>query len=259
MMKATAEAMIAKGGVEAALLAVNGLTAPAEIFEGKSGWARNVAGGMDVDALVAPIERYRILDACIKPYAAVASAQAAIQAAIDIRNAHALILDDIDRISVGLASYALNTPSFDPEKLNPQNKETADHSFHYCVAVGLLDGDCSEAQFTDAKLKSPELRALMRRIELVADEQFTSAWPRAAGGAVRITMKDGSMYERRHASAPGHPDSPLTDEAVERKFIDLSAHAVSERRAREIIEVVRCIETAPDVDGLMRLLVVGVK
>jgi 2-methylcitrate dehydratase len=85
MMKATAEATITKGGVEAALLAAGGLTGPEEIFEGVAGWGNVVAGAVDFAALTAPVgSRYRILDTCLKPYAAVAGAMAPIRAALEL-------------------------------------------------------------------------------------------------------------------------------------------------------------------------------
>jgi 2-methylcitrate dehydratase len=62
MMKASAEATIAKGGVEAALMAMNGLTGPEEIFEGGVGWRHAVAGEVDFAALVRPVDgHYRIM------------------------------------------------------------------------------------------------------------------------------------------------------------------------------------------------------
>jgi 2-methylcitrate dehydratase len=255
MMKATGEATIAKGGVEAALLACNGLTGPAEIFEGRSGWGKGVAGSVDFERLAAPIGGYRILDACIKPYATVASALASVQAAIDIKNAHRPVGADIEEMTVSLASYALNTPSFDPAKLDPQNKETADHSFHYCAAVALLDGDCGEAQFTDERLRSPDVRALMKKIVLKPDDEFTRRFPQAAGGAVELRMSDGRVYQRRCPYPPGHSQNPLDDKAVQAKFRQLSAHQLSAGGADAIIDAVQSFEQVARVGDFMKLLV----
>src|SRR5262249_23743273 len=51
MIKASAEAWVAKGGVESALLATHGLTGPLELIEGKHGWADTVAGEVDFGVL----------------------------------------------------------------------------------------------------------------------------------------------------------------------------------------------------------------
>jgi len=141
-MKATAEATIAKGGVEAALLAAAGLTGPQEIFEGSAGWGKIVARGLDFAALCAPVtERYRMLDTCLKPYAAVAGAIGPIQAAIDLKREHRLTSGAIASVTVKLHAYAAKKAGGDAAKLFPADKETADHSYQYCVAVALLDGE----------------------------------------------------------------------------------------------------------------------
>src|SRR5690606_20054017 len=94
-MKATVEAITAKAGIEAALLAECGITGPETAFEGVSGWGRVVAGSMDVDGLTAPFDpdRYRIMDTCMKPFAAHALSQANIEAAIQLSRDDRLPLD----------------------------------------------------------------------------------------------------------------------------------------------------------------------
>lgn len=259
MMKATAEAMISKAGVEAALLAANGLTGPEEIFEGAAGWSKVVAGGLDTDAdvetLAAPCRgRYRVMEACLKPFAAVAGAMAPIQAAIDLAVEHGIDTNAIEQIIIGLPANAAKKAAGDPKKRVPRDKETADHSFHYCVAVALLDKACGEAQFTDARLNSPAVRALIERTRIEADDALTALWPGSSGGGVTLKMHGGKALKKIHSYPPGHPQNPARDADIERKLFALSDGVISRPRAQGLVEAIWRIDTCENLRSFTPLL-----
>jgi 2-methylcitrate dehydratase len=251
MMKATAEATIAKGGVEAALLAAGGLTGPEEIFEGAAGWASTVAGEVDFSALTAPVgERYRILDTCLKPYAAVAGAMAPIRAAIDLATRERLVIADIDRVVIRLHAHAVKKAS-DPRRNYPRDKETADHSYHYCVAAALLDGACGPAQFTDKRIAAKDIRDLIAKTELESDAELTALWPKSSGGGVVVTLRDGRELSRRHQYPPGHPQNPLSDSEIGDKFLELSNGVMAALNAQRVIDEVAEFEKCENVGTLL--------
>lgn len=255
MIKATAEAWVAKGGVEAALLAGHGVTGPLMLLEGRNGWGETVAGKLDVDALLAPFgERWRLDDTCIKPYPAVATATAPIRAALDLSPACRSRLDDVARIVVQLPAFALGTPSAHAERRYPARRESADHSFYYCVAVALLHGACGEAQFDAQTLHSPVLRALLARVELAEDAEFSALWPHTAGGGVVVHMKDGTRLESRHPYPPGHPRNPLTAAELLAKFDDYAHGLLSGTAVRKVAALVESLDEMPDVGELARAL-----
>ena len=252
MMKATVEASIAKGGVEAALFAAGGLTGPEEIFEGVAGWGKTVAGALDFDALAAPIGgRYRILDACLKPYAAVAGAMAPIRAALDLATRERLPITDVESIVIKLHANAAKKAAGDAAKLFPQDKETADHSFHYCIAVSLLDGACGPAQFTDARIVATDVRELIARIRIESDAELTALWPQSSGGGVIVRMRDGRLLEKTYQFPPGHPRNRLADADIERKFFELSAGLLSAGRAQQVIDEVWKFESCQNPGELV--------
>jgi 2-methylcitrate dehydratase len=257
MMKASAEATIAKGGVEAALLAMNGLTGPEEVFEGHLGWARAVAGEVDFGALTKPMAgHYRIMDACMKPYAAEMMTQAPIQAAIDLVREKNLDVSQIDKVVARFHAYALNKPSWDPKKLDPSDRETADHSFPYCIAVAMLEGDCGPEQFGQDKLFSPVVRDLMKRIELVADPELTALWPNSSGAAIVVTFRSGLRFEKVCKYPPGHPKNRLSDQQVESKFRRLSRGLLTDRQADRVIEGVWHLDECNNLADFMAELTI---
>lgn len=258
MMKATAEAYIARGGVEAALLARHGLTGPEEVFEGAFGWGRCVAGEVDFERLTAPFDRAhpRILDTCMKPYAAEMMTQAPIHAAIEVRRKNAIDPARIERVEVRFHEYALKKPSWDPKKLDPRDRETADHSFQYCVAVSLIDGACGPEQFTTEKLASPDVRRLMAATVLVADPEYSRLWPKSSGAAVRAHIAGGASHEEACPYPPGHPMNRLTDVQVEAKFRRLTGALLSGRQQRTILDAVDHLEDCADISELMALMTI---
>lgn len=257
MMKATAEATVAKGGVEAALLAAAGLTGPDEIFEGPAGWAATIAGGVDFAALTAPVgERYRILDACLKPYAAVAGAMAPVRAALDIARQDKLKAQDIESVTIRLHAVAVKKAS-DPRKTYPRDKETADHSYHYCVAVALLDGACGPAQFTDTRIDGKDIEQVVLKTRLEADPELTALYPKSSGGAVAVRLTDGRELAQTHRYPPGHPENPLTDDELARKFFELADGRLARGAAGRVIESVMRFEKCADITAVLAEMSAG--
>ena len=113
-----------------------------------------------------------------------------------------------------LPAFALGTPSADPGRRFPATRESADHSFYYCVAIALLEGDCGEAQFDIEKLTQPALRQALTCVELVEDPDYSALWPQTGGGAVQVQMRDGTTLESRYDYPPGHPRNPLDRAAL---------------------------------------------
>jgi 2-methylcitrate dehydratase len=254
-MKATADGWMAKAAIEAALLAAAGLTGPEEIFEGKAGWAASVAGQIDYDSLLAPLGDYRFLKVRFKPFAAVGPAMAPIQAAVDLYNGG---IDDqaVDKVTVFIPDAVFENPITSEERRHPVNKEAADHSLFYCVAIALLEGNCGEAQYHHEKLASAKVHALCDKITMAGDPEFTAARGAGlgSGGAVRVQMKDGRVLEKRHNHPPGHPQNPLSDSQIERKFDDLAAVLFSASRRDAIKQAVWNLDKAGQISELMGLL-----
>lgn len=258
MIKASAEAWVAKGAVEAALLAARGVTGPLALIEGRHGWADSVAGEVDLDALLAPIGgEYRLSRVCIKPYPAVATAIASVAAAIGLHARCRDRIGDVARVVVHLPAYALATPSGNPDRRYPATKESADHSFYYCAAVALRDGACDEAQFSPQRLADPALRELLAMTELQPDEALTRAWPKAAGGAVTVHLRNGDVLHERRAAPPGHPDNPLSPIALADKFHRHADPVLSHAGAVRLWEQVATLEDCLDLRDFTPALSAG--
>lgn len=254
-IKATIEAVAAKGGVEAALMAAHGLTGPETIFEGDYGWGRAVAGELDQEGLTAPLSgRYKIMDARIKPFPAFSPAQGLIQATLNIYNEHHPSPEDIAIVEGRFPEQIFKWPTADDQKTMPTNREMADHSPLYLMAVVLSDGACGPKQFSPTRLADPALRSLMLKAKMIPDARMSTFYKKATGAAVTVTLKSGQTYESVCDIPPGHPENRLTNDQLERKFRDYAEPAIGSAAARRIVDAVAHLETAPDSKSFMELL-----
>jgi 2-methylcitrate dehydratase len=232
------------------------MTGPAIIFEGNYGYLKIVAGGADIDALTAPIRQHKILRTYLKYYPVETMTQSPVKAALDLREEHDIDPSEIERVVVGLYSFAFKKPSWDPSKLKPTTRESADHSFNYCVAVALLDGEMTAAQFMDARIKSPDIQDLMGRTELVVDPEVEGTYPHYYPGIVTVYMKDGAVHRKRVDHFPGDPRSPMTREQATHKFRVQAAPYLTPRHSELVVDTVFSLEHLNDVGSLLRMLAI---
>jgi len=255
MIKGTAEAWVAKAGVEAALLASYGVTGPLALMEGTAGWAASVAGKVDFDALCAPLDgRYRLLQTSIKPYPAVATATAPIRAAIELHRAGLPPLDEIARMVVRLPAFALGTPSAQAGRRFPGEIESAQHSFYYCPVIALIEGACGEAQFAPEKLTDARVRDLLAKVELLEDAELTALWPQSAGGAVELHLHGGGVRGHRCPHPPGSPGLALSERELSAKFHDYADTVLTHAGASTLRDAVRDLAACPDLCEFTPLL-----
>jgi len=234
------------------------VTGPLDLMEGAAGWARCVAGSVDIEALCAPIDgRYRLMDTSLKAYPAVATAGAPVRAAIELHRAGLPPLGDIARMIVRLPSFALATPSAHAGRRFPAEIESAQHSFYYCAAIAFLDGACGAAQFAAARLADARVRDLLAKVELAEDGEFTALWPGSAGGAVELHLRDGSVRSHRCPYPPGHPRRPLGDDELAAKFHAYADPVLTPAGARALRDTVRDLPACADLSDFARLLSAG--
>ena len=67
----------------------------------------------------------------------------------------------------------------EPEKWDPQSRETADHSLPFVMATALRDGDVSLASFTREAVRDAALRPVMAKIKITEDPALTALCPGA--------------------------------------------------------------------------------
>src|SRR5262249_47274000 len=154
--------------VFAALLAAEGLSGPAPIFEGDLGFMKLLSGPFELPTLGGKGNPFMITGTYIKFWPAEYHSQSAIDAALQLRNEIG-DLNKVTAIDIHTFDAAVDIIGKDPEKWHPKTRETADHSLPYCTAVALADGAVTDAQFETERFTDPALLALVAKIKIHRD------------------------------------------------------------------------------------------
>ncbi|MGA2993885.1 MmgE/PrpD family protein [Bradyrhizobium sp.] len=249
--KGLADAEAARNAVFAATLARGGLTGPAPIFEGQSGFFKQVSGPGDIDPdkFGGGDVAFLIHRCAIKPYPAVIYTQTAIVAGIDVAK-EVGSLDRIAAIEIATTQRGYQRTGSEPEKWSPKTRETADHSLPYITARAMFDGDVTNDSFASEMFGDPRILAFMQKITVREDPALTA---RVGAAPTRVTaiLADGQRISREVDYAPGFSERPMNRSEVERKF----RGNVGKRWPRERTDAIqRALWAIDERDDLSRLL-----
>jgi 2-methylcitrate dehydratase len=254
MWKGCAFANAARNGVFAALLAAEGMTGPAPIFEGDVGIMKLLTGPFELRELGDGVKSpFMINRTYIKFWPAEYHSQSAIDAALQLRPE---IGDPqkIQAIDIHTFNAAVDIIGKDPEKWRPQTRETADHSLPYCTAVALMDGDVTEAQFAPTRFTNPSLLALVAKIKVHRDTVLNERYPRGIPNRLTVTLSDGRKLVREVEFPRGHAENPMSDAEVEKKFRIMVEPRYGKERADRILATCWKLDKLRETGELIRLL-----
>jgi 2-methylcitrate dehydratase len=236
MWKGCAFANAARNGVFAALLAADGMTGPAPIFEGDVGIMKLLTGPFDVPVLGGKGQPFMISKTYIKFWPAEYHSQSAIDAALQLRP-EVGDMGNVASIDIHTFDAAVDIIGKDPEKWRPKTRETADHSLPYCTAVALADGDVTLAQFEPKRFSDPALLELVAKVQIHRDAALSARYPRGIPNRVTVKLRDGRQLVREVEFPRGHAENPMTDAEVEHKFRTLVVPRYGKDRADRILSV----------------------
>ncbi len=270
MWKACAFSNATRNGVFAALLAQLGMTGPSPIFEGDKGFMKLVSGPFTLPPFAAerghaaPLSegrppQFKILDTYIKWFPVEYHAQTAVEAALALRTElmeaeGTRAMEHVTEVEIGSYEVAVEIIGRDPEKWQPATRETADHSFPYCVARALLDGHMTLQSFGPTRLQDPAVRDLMKKIRVVRQPEFVNRYPGSMPTRITVRTEAGKTYMRQVDMPLGHPGNPMSDRELEAKFSRLTLGRLHRSRVDRLIEFVWTLDRIKDIGTLMPLL-----
>jgi 2-methylcitrate dehydratase len=256
MWKGCAFANAARNGVFAALLAAEGLTGPAPIFEGDLGFMNLVTRQ---PFIVAPMggeegaSDFMMPQTYIKFWPAEYHSQSSIDAALQLRPAVGDI-KHVKSITIHTFEAAYNIIGKYPEQWRPQTRETADHSMAYCTAIALLDGEVTDRQFEHDRFTDPAVLEVVAKVKILLDDALTTRYPRGIPNRVVVAMDDGRSFEKEVEFPRGHSGNPMTDAEVEAKFRTLVEPRYGRERVEKILSACWQLEKLESAGTLTKLL-----
>ena len=239
----------AQNGLLAAFLAEKGYTSSLQGIEAKRGWARVVSVKQDWQAITYGLgEDYEIYRNTYKPFACGLVVHPVIDGCIQLRNEHNLTADVIDRIVLEVDPIVLELTN----KRTPQTGLEGKFSVYYVAALAIVTGRAGEAQFSDDMVRDPVIIALRDRVTATADPSIAKQQAR-----VRIHLRDGRILERFVTEVVGSVKNPMSDAALEAKFIDLTEKVLSGDKTRRLMDLCRAIERLGDAGDVARAATLG--
>jgi len=142
----------------------------------------------------------------------------------------------------------------DPAKYRPQTKGTADHSLPVCLAMALLDGDVTVAQFDKDRWRAKDVIALVEKTSVKPGEALIAKLPKGRGTNIEIVFADGQSLRETVEVPEGDADRPLSRSSLERKFMNFAVPVVGKAAAARVVSLVDGLEELKDVRELTRAL-----
>jgi 2-methylcitrate dehydratase len=213
MWKGCATAAAVRNAVFSALIAREGMTGPAQPFEGRDGLWQLVTGPFR-ELRLPPREPGATL-ASSKRFPTEGYTQPLMPVIPEVR-AWANV-DDIASIQIEM-SHLGALEIAEPVKWDPHNRENADHSMPFTVAVALIDGEISHTSFSPKRfLDDPAVRQLMQKITVVENPKFGIRQSR-----MTVHKKSGGELVKEAVEA-----KPMSREEIHAKFDRVCAGVVS--------------------------------
>ncbi|MBR0657306.1 MmgE/PrpD family protein [Plastoroseomonas arctica] len=233
----------ARHGLQAALFAEAGWEAAPAAIEGRLGWAQATGGAADMAVLLDGLgTRWEIARNTFKPYPAGIVFHAVIEACLGLRETIAGA--DIARVEV--VGDALLIARGDRVVRNARDARV---SIHHCAALGFVRGRAGVPDFEQDAVDDAALAAFRAKVVAVED----AALPRGAS-RVRVWLGDGERFEARVDEPEGSEARPMSDAALDAKFLDNAALGGFAARGPAMLAAVRGLAQVRDVAEVMALL-----
>ena len=252
--KSVATPFAARNGVFAATLAAEGMVGPGNAFEGRHGLFDNITGPFDLAPFPTEGGEFTLDQILFKYWPLETNGQPAVWAAMELRER--LTPSDIDNIkSIEFFCDELTRVEIggEPEKWDPQTRETADHSLPYIFARTLVDGTISIASFEENRVQDSSLRPLLNKITVTVDPAIEALLPDMKL-VISVTMHDGTVLEVENTNPPGHPANPMTDEDTANKLRLMGEPLIGAERCNKVIEAWSAVVDVPDLRPLIYMM-----
>lgn len=248
MTKALHGGHAASIGVTAAKAAAKGITGALDILEGEVGFGAALSKNPQWEKATLNLGRdYNICKMTQKNHGCCGHTFAAIDGVVAIRQTlldKGLSLSEVENITVETYQTALNVTG----NFNPESAFQCRFSLPYVVAHGFLHGSVRLSAFMDEQMASLATRALMKKLTLLSDDELTSKFPNQRAARIKITLKDGQMFEHFSPCRKGDPEAPLTDQDLDDKFFELVEGIITKNHAKDLRDQIWKLEELNIVD-----------
>jgi len=239
----------AEAGVLAALGAAKGVTGVHDMLEGEVGFGAAMSVKPDWAQATRGLGTvYNITQVTFKNHGCCGHTFPSLDAVIELRNKHKLAPKDIAKIRIATYQGGLDVVA----NYKPEGDYQAKFSLPYVAAHALIHGSVRLNAFEPDRLNDPQLRALMAKVELVADPELSKSFPRQRAARVEIETTDGRKLAHFQETRKGDPEMPLSDAELNDKFLELVEPVLGRPGARALLDRLWVLDKEKNLDFAQR-------
>jgi aconitate decarboxylase len=257
MVKRMHAGRAAQSGLYGALLAEQGFTGIADVFENPyGGFCSTFSRSQDrfnLEELSWELGRqWETLRISLKFYSCVGSNHTTLDAIRTMQGRVPFGPDEIDSIVVHGSHATVEHVGWD---YKPLGLVSAQLNLPFCVATLLLEGDVFVDQFTDDVVTNEKRIALSRKVKVVHDPEITGRGSNFRHMVhAEVNLKNGTKLKETVEAPRGSEKSFASDGDVIEKFKKLATHTIAPAKADEIVNLVLGAETLENAEQIAKAL-----
>jgi 2-methylcitrate dehydratase PrpD len=246
-----------QSGLYGALLAQDGFTGIADVFESEyGGFCTTFSRSQDrfkLAELTAGLGSvWQTMGVALKFYSCVGSNHTTLDALRELRSERAFAAKDVKKIIVHASQVTVDHAGW---KYRPEGVASAQMNLSFCVATLLLEGDCFVDQFSGKVVADPKRMALAEKVEVLADPEISARGAKFRHSVrVEVVLEDGSRLERAVETPRGSEPHFASEAQVVAKFEKLAAHALKRSQAAQLRDAVLGMEELKDASRIAKLM-----
>jgi 2-methylcitrate dehydratase PrpD len=191
-----------------------------------------------------------IMELAIKPYSCVSFLHPGLDALLDLATIHDITAEQVEKLTIRFPKSGIHCVEDNPLK---------SHSAPYILPVTLARRRLEVADiFVDARIDDPEVAALCKKVDVVADEgELEQLFPDFYATEISIRMTDGRELSARKDIARGYPETPMMESELDAKFATLVG-SVAPNRIQALSDAIDGLPNAANIDTLASLMTASV-
>lgn len=234
-----------------AQLALEGVSASAQALEAPNGLLSAIAPDYRMQAVIDALDRgvsiFEEPGIIPKPYPCCRSNHNAVDGMLSIRKEYGVTAEMVERIicRIDAPSLALDACHM------PRTPEEGKFSTAYCVALALLNGALTLADFTGECIPDQRVFEVVQKISVERDDSFANAH---FGNEIEVRLTDGRRYLYRGEHAKGDRQNPMTPGEMKSKFLTCAGRYLSPEKADQLYRALSENEQMPNAQALATLI-----
>ncbi|MEI6669551.1 MAG: MmgE/PrpD family protein [Acidobacteriota bacterium] len=244
----------AENGVVAAMLAAKGFTAAADALDGEWGFFQVLGGGADPARILTTLGApFSIVDPGVsfKPYPCGSLGQPTMDAMLKLVVDHDVRPEQVEHVVVRAGSNILNPLRYKTAATELEAK----FCLPFMMSAIVIRRRAGIREFADAFVASPDVQAMMARVETVFDPGIEAQGFEHMRSRIDVRLNDGRLLTQASDDRyRGGPERPFTTEELRQKFADNAELFLSKAHIDRGVALIESIETLKDIGTLVGAL-----